>query len=264
MVERNHNKEEPQNLGSHGSPQQNRASLFMVGSQEHNSCRSGLHDHKQQNGIMRQLEIQIVFKGIQYLQNLTHKRRKHTMSLPTFVPRFPQVVVQSRWEIPVSQRHHSMFPSGASTGCLSSVLGCAHDVHQKPYKCQAHCHWLAKLHVRLLKVPVDHRTSPAAVGSARQSPSRQWEAGNKLWQGWARRCVGPARAACPQHCSVTSAAHICSGEGDSWEPRQPQSTLRNGHVHITTLIHCPNQLYPLLSFPSLRHHHLLCSGSCWI
>lgn len=74
-------KEELQNLASHGSPCQKRSSLFMVGSQEHNNCRSGLHGHKQQNGIMRQLKIQTLFKGIQYLKNPMHKKKKtHNVS----------------------------------------------------------------------------------------------------------------------------------------------------------------------------------------
>lgn len=74
-------KEELQNLASHGSPCQKRPSLFMVGSQEHNNCRSGLHGHKQQNGIMRQLEIQTLFKGIQYFKTPCIKKKKtHNVS----------------------------------------------------------------------------------------------------------------------------------------------------------------------------------------
>lgn len=123
-------KEELQNLASHGSPCQKRPSLFMVGSQEHNNCRSGLHGHKQQNGIMRQLEIQTLFKGIQYFKTPCIKKRKHTTCLPTFVP---QVVVQSRWEIPVSKSHEAPFhvSQWGSTGYLSSVLDCACHLHQK-------------------------------------------------------------------------------------------------------------------------------------
>lgn len=142
-------------------------------------------------------------------------------------------------------KHRSMFPRGASTGCLSSVLGCAHGGHHP----SASTLLLAsRAPCQVLKVPLEPQDQPSSFGLTQAGPQRAVRAGGELWQGWALCCTGPTALLSPP------SSHTV--HRDRAAARTAQSTLRNGHVHTPTPTTAQTS-----SILSLRHQHLLCSGS---
>lgn len=208
------------------------------------------------NGIMRQLEIQILLKGIQYFKSPMHKKRKRTMCLPTFVPQFPQAAVQSGWEIPVSQRHRAPFHASQAAWAPCEAVHTTCTRNQSKHQEHCYCwYWVAKLHVGLLKVPSDHRTSPAAFGWVQAEPKQPLRSRKWALERMSSVLYKTSIACLPQHCSVISdsptAAHtVLSREkaGSQDSPKAP----RDVHVQVTTVIHCPNQLQPAPVLPSLH------------
>lgn len=175
------------------------------------------------------------------------KKRKHT-----------QVVAQSRCEIPVSSSHDKapfQVPQwGQHRLPELSVRLCT------PSKISPGTNGLAKLHVGLLKVPLEHSTIQQLWGESSRAPENRREP-------LERRSAAFRRPSCafPEPCSpqpVLQLLTLCPGERQSWEPGEPQSTLRNVPVQITSVIPCPQQLWSSPPLPNLPlSSHLLCSGS---
>lgn len=180
------------------------------------------------------------------------------MCPPTFVPQFPHVAVQSRWEIPVSKSHKAPFNVsqwGQHRLPELSVRLCKSSAPKIGTSTNKIAIWGQSSMSGYWRYPWTTEQVQELLGQSRQSPGSHWEPWNELWKGSALRCTRPSLGSVPSTAQSPQALlqllTLCSGERESWEPGESKHTLRSVRVQRTTVVHCPSQLQSSPLLPNL-------------